>query len=247
MRELKISIVTVFLFSFMTANEVRAGELLTGWDGSVFAGYNQTTGNTEKAAANIKAEALRSFERSEFSLKGGISYSETDNNMDTQKWDALVRYSRDLGNAEQWYNFYQINADHDYFADIYYRVTPGVGLGHHLFNSEKFTWDIDAGLGYRVTRHRVNTATDDEVMTALVHTFAKKRILQNGFLSEDFTIYPGLENDAGYVLKSETTFTNPISESIDLQIKYIVDYDSSPAEDKKKTDIQFITGIAYKF
>jgi len=61
------------------------------------------------------------------------------------------------------------------------------------------------------------------------------------------TVYPGLESDAGVVLKSETAFNNPVTEDLDLQVKYIVDYDSEPAEGKKKTDTQLITGLNYKF
>jgi len=239
--------VVALLFSGWLASASYAEEMWEGWAGEVFAGYNQSNGNTEKASGSMTAKAVKDFDGAEFTLKSNIFYSESDNSMDGQKWDALAKFSYDFGAENQWFNFYQVFVDHDYFADIDYRVTPSVGIGYHLSRTEEWTWDVDAGLGYRITRHRINEATDDEVATALVHTFMNKRIFTSAFLSEDFTLYPSLESDGGVTLKSETAFTNPISEKLDLEIKYIVDYDYEPAEDKKKTDTQFIAGVKYKF
>ncbi|MBN1913210.1 MAG: DUF481 domain-containing protein [Candidatus Omnitrophica bacterium] len=74
----------------------------------------------------------------------------------------------------------------------------------------------------------------------------KKRIFEKAFLSEDLTVYPGLKSDAGVILRSETAFINALRDNLDLEIKYILDYNSEPAG-KKKTDTQIIAGIKYKF
>jgi len=224
-----------------------AGDLLEGWTGDIFVGYNKTSGNTEKASGSLTAQAVKEFEKSQFTLKSNIFYSESDKKMDGQKWDALAKYSYDFGAEDRWFNLYQVLVDHDYFADIDYRVTPSGGVGYHLYRTEDWTWDADVGLGYRITRHRINEAADDEVLTALVHTFMKKKVLENAFVSEDLTVYPGLEADAGVLLRSESIFTNPLSENLNLELKYIVDYNSEPAADKKKTDTQFVAGIKYTF
>lgn len=250
MESLRISlkkIFYVFTALFLLCTGTASAGILDNWEGSLFAGYNQTSGNTEKGSANVTAEAVKKIDPGQFKLKGSLSYSETNNQMDTQKWDSLAKYSRDIGESNVWFTYAQATADHDYFADIDYRITPGAGIGYHIATEEDWTWDVDGGLGYRITRHRINTAEDDEVVTALIHTFAKKKILANAFLSEDLTVYPGLESGSGIILKSETAFNNPIAENLDLQVKYIVDHDSEPAAGKKKTDTQIITGINYKF
>ncbi len=224
----------------------RAQETDPKWTGSVFAGINQQSGNTKKAAGNLSAAAARKMETSELSLKSNISYSESNRMMDGQKWDALARYALDFGQDYNWYNFYQMYVDHDYFADVDYRITPSVGLGYHIARSEDWTWDADAGLGYRITKHRSTDETDDDP-TALLHTFMKKRFFEKSFLSEDLTVYPGFSSDAGVLVRSETAFTNPLTESFDLQLKYIVDLNTEPGVGKKKTDTQFIAGLNYKF
>ena len=66
-------------------------------------------------------------------------------------------------------------------------------------------------------------------------------------ISENLTIYPGLESGAGVIIKSETSFTNPVSENLDLALRYVADYSSRPSSGKKNTDTQFIAGLKYKF
>lgn len=243
-----VVITSVIVFGILGASSASSAQgLRDDWTGSVFAGYNETSGNTDKGSASLSAEAVKKFDRSEVLLKGNIFYSQSDKKMDGQKWDGLAKYSYDFGEDRRWFNFCQVLVDHDYFADIDYRVTPAAGAGYHIAREEDWTWDVDAGLGYRITRHRINTAADDENITALLHTFMKKKILDNAFLSEDLTVYPGLESGSGVVVRSETAFINPLSANLDFEIKYIYDYNSEPAAGKKSADRQIIAGIRYRF
>ncbi len=236
----------VWILGGASSSAAREG-LLEGWKGSVFAGYNKTGGNTDKGSGTLDATAQKSFGEAELLLKGHVFYSESDQRMDGQKWNTLAKLSFDFGEEDAWFSYYQVYVDHDYFADIDYRIAPGAGLGYHLARTEDWTWDADAGLGWRVTRHRVAVGEDDEVVTVQGHTFAKRRIFEKSFISEDLTLSPGLEAGAGFLMRSETAFTNPVSEAMDLEVKYIVDYDSEPATDKKRTDTQFIVGMKYRF
>lgn len=238
-------VMVMSLLGFVTV--AFAGSLTEGWSGDIFVGYTRSDGNTEKSSASVAASALKKFEHAQYQLKATMLYSSTDNKMDGQKWDVLNRFSRDFGKDYKWYNFYQLLVDHDYFADIDYRITPSAGIGYHIANSESWVWDADVGVGYRIIRYRVNTAADDEVVTAVIHTFMKKKIFESAFLSEDLTVYPGLESGSAIVLRSETAFTNPLQENLDLEIKYIVDHNSEPAAGKEKTDTQLLIGLKYKF
>ncbi len=239
-------LVTLSSLTFAQDTSSPAG-LWSNWSGDVFVGYNMSSGNTDKATGSIKASALKKFDKSQFLLKGSLYYSESNKMMDGQKWDLLAKFSHDFGTDDNWFSTTQVLVDHDYFSDIDYRITPSSGLGYHIAKSDSWIWDVDAGLGYRITRHRVNTAADDEALTAIVHTFTKKQILEKSFLAQDFTVYPGLKSDSGVLVRSETAFTNSLTTNLDLELKYILDYNSQPAAGKKKTDTQFIAGLKYKF
>lgn len=240
------------VFSFVMLG-VLTGASLAGaqeadpkWTGNLFAGYNMQNGNTKKAAGNLSAAAARKLESGDLGLKANITYSESNGMMDGQKWDAQARYALNFGEDNNWYNFYQMNVDHDYFADVDYRITPSTGLGRHIITGDDLNWDLDAGIGYRITKHRSTDETDDDP-TALIHTYLKKNVFDKAKITEDLTAYPGFSSNAGIVLKSETAFTNPLSESFDLQLKYIVDLNTEPGPGKKKSDEQFIAGLNYKF
>ncbi len=250
----------IFFLSFLLAGAVQAEDAISdpadpmkekhfwsGWSGDIFAGLNKSNGNTDKTSASMSATALRKFERSQFRLKESLFYSESEKKMDGQKWDTSAKYSIDFGHEKRMFTFAQLTVDHDYFADIDYRVTPSVGLGYHIAKSDNWVWDADGGFGYRITYHRVNTAADDKSLTAIAHTFAKKRIFEKAYVSEDFTIYPGLEARSGLLVHSESAFINSLRSNLDLELKYVVDYNSRPAAATKKTDTQFIAGLKYKY
>jgi len=223
-----------------------AAHVLKGWTGDIFAGYSRSSGNTDKSTANLNAEAIKKFDHSQFLLKGNVFYSETSNKMDGQKWDALSKYTRDYGKDYRWFNYYQVLAEHDFFAGIDYRITPATGIGYHIATGEDFKWDADIGVGYRITQYKTNK-NREETPTALLHTFLKKNVFIKAFIAEDLSVYPGLLPDSGVIIKSESIFSNPLSERLDLQLKYIVDYNSDPGPGKTTTDKLFIAGLKYHF
>lgn len=230
----------ILLFTF-------TGAARAEWSGNIFLGYNQSSGNTDKGSGQSYLNVTRKTDTGEFLGKAKAFYSQSGNKMDGQKWDALAKYLLSFADDSDWFSSYQIGVDHNRFTDIDYRVTPAAGIGYHFARESGWTWNADLALGYEITRHRGNTAADDETAALLAHTFAKKRIFENSFISEDLTVIPGLESGAGVRVKSRTAFTNPISEKIDLEIKYVVDYDSEPAEGKTSTDRHILAGIKYKF
>jgi putative salt-induced outer membrane protein YdiY len=249
MKDRTITIMTVVLAlaGFVAVSLTAfAEESVVGWSGDVFLGYNKSGGNTNKSTGNLSAQALKKFEHEQILFKGNTFYSEANRKMDGQKWDLLNKYSLDFGSGYKWYSFFQVLAEHDFFADIDKRITPALGAGYHIAAGDSWIWDADAGLGYRVTDYRTPAIKTGKSLTALAHTFMKKKIFAKAFVSEDVTAYPGLKSGSGLTLRSETVFANPLQSNLDLEIKYIVDYNSKPG-DKKKSDTQVVVGIKYRF
>lgn len=248
-KNIKLFIISGIIFGifFIFTSKTHAENSEDKWSGDIFIGYNRVTGNTDQGSGSLSFRAIKSLEKSKLDFKLNAFYSESDKKKDGQKLDGLVKYSYDFGIQDKWFSFYQFFAEHDYFADIDYRLTPAMGFGYHIYNLQDLTWDVNAGLGYKITRHRVNKNEDDEVLVGLINTFIRKKVFENAFLSENLTVYPSLESSSGVLIKSETAFTNPLRENLDLELRYIIDYDSKPAKDKKKTDTQIIVGIKYNF
>lgn len=215
------------------------------WKREISLGYNQASGNTDKAELSIAGSISKDFTNATLLSKFDIFYSESDGNMDSQKWLSLTRYAFDFGKRKKWFNSYQLQVDHDKFADIDYRILPAIGIGYWLSREDAWTWSAEGSFGYEMTNYK-SDKSDDKTAVFIARTFLKKQILKNAFVSEDLSFIPSLGDD-GVRIKSETAITNPLSDGLDLSIKYIVDYDSEPSEDKKKTDTRFIAALTYSF
>ncbi len=215
------------------------------WKREIALGYNKSTGNTDKSELSIVGAINREMEHAVFKSSADVYYSESDGRMDSQKWTSLTRYAFDFTDEYKWFNSYQMEVTHDRFADINYRLLPSVGIGYWFSREEDWTWSVEGSAGYEMTKYR-SDKDDTNSPVLLGNTFLKKKILENAFISEDFTVIPTLDN-TGTRIKSETEFTNPLSKGLDLSIKYIIDHDTEPSAGKKKTDTRFITSLKYSF
>ena len=235
----KLLIMAVVMFTATTAS--------AQWKSNVFVGYNSSSGNTDKGQASLTAKTEKKWDNQKLMGKFYMFYSQSDNRMDGQKWEAVTEYAFDFGEEDKWFNTYKLRVDHDRFADIDYRILPSAGVGYHFAREEDWTWNADASLGYEITEYRSGATNQDDTVAVILGTFLKKKVLENAFISEDLSVIPGLQSNAGVRVKSETAFTNPLSENLDFEIKYLVDYDSEPAAGKTSTDKQIIAGVKYSF
>ena len=216
-----------------------------GWTRQAVLGYNQSNGNTDKSELNLSGEIKNIMIDSEFLGKLDLYYSSSDKKMDSQKWIGLTRYFYDFGESNQWFNSYQVQVDHDRFADIDYRLLPSAGIGYWIAKEADGKAMVEVSLGYQITNYK-STKPDDEDVVLIGHSYIEKKILDNARISEDISIIPSLEGN-GARLRSETVFTNPLSEVLDLSVKFIVEHDTKPSVNIKKTDTFLVTGLKYTF
>lgn len=240
----KSSITTLVLLSFLIAlpNIVSAAE---GWKGDIGVGYNQSNGNTEKSSLSVAGHVKRIFEHSDFMLKGDIYMSTTDERLDDQKWSGLASSNFDIDDAGKWFASFGILIDHDRFADIDVRITPSAGIGYWFLDEDDIKLNVEGALGYESTSYRSGIPDEDGVV-ALGKVFFEKQIFEKARIAEHITVIPSLEG-GGFRVKSETEFTNPLRDDLDLSVKYVVDHNSEPAAGKKKTDTRIVTGVKYSF
>ncbi len=230
---------------FVWMGPTAAAEPQNAWKGDIAFGYNQSSGNTEKSSFNISGNLSRMFGRLQGLLKGDVYTSSTNNKLDDQKWFGLIKTSLGLDEKKKWFFSFQLLLDHDRFADIDVRITPSTGFGYWISQKEEWQWNIEAQLGYETTKYR-SAVPDDNSAIAVLKTHLGIKVFDHGKLAEILTYTPSFEGE-GNRLTSETTFSNPLSESLDLNVKFLVDNNSQPAEGKEKTDTRLTTGIKYSF
>ncbi len=217
------------------------------WEGSISAGYNVTRGNTEGDQLSGSFSLSRSRKHiDEITLKGDAFYSASNKETDAQKLQGRARYAFSFGEDKKWYNFYKVEADHDRFANIDYRLIPGVGAGYWFFDLPRTKMMAEIAIGLEHTDYRDETENSNEAIL-IPRAFFERGLFVNSKLTQDVTLYPSLMDVGEFRLHSETTFTNPITDKLSLNFSLINDYDSDPPDDTKSHDLRFISSLAYGF
>lgn len=231
---------TVFICVFPAFSEVV-------YEREVSLGYNLSKGNTNTEQLDLAAKYNRNRPHiDEVTFKGNFSYAAANKEMTAQKWFGLGRYAYSLGNLKKWYNFYRLEASHDGFANIDYRLVPATGVGYWFLDKEDLKFLSEAGFGFQRTVYRDETKTRNEPIFTPRLYFMKK-ISPPFTISEDLTFYQSLSNTEHYNARSETSATAAINERLSLRTSFIDEFESVPAEGKKRNDIKLLTALVVKF
>ena len=217
------------------------------WDKKVSLGYNKTSGNTDTSQFSLDLFLNRNEKHvNEFTLKGSVYYSSSNRNMDAQKWYSSGRYAFSFGSDKKWYNFYRLEADHDRFANIGYRLLPSLGGGYWFFDADDVKIMAEMAIGYEYTDYR--DATDDNKEVVFIpRGFFERSLFGKSRVRQNIIFYPAFNEPADYRLHSETVFTNPLTEKLSLNLSLIEDYDSEPVSGTKKNDVRLMSSLAYSF
>jgi len=217
------------------------------WGGKIRGTVDRTRGNTKSTALSGGFEIHRKVEKkNEFHLKGNAYYSSQDRKMNSQRYDAMIRYAHSFGQSKKWYNFYKTEGDHDRFANINVRITPSTGVGYWF--SDKKEWKFMTELGLGVTFTDFGNDTDEEAELVLIpRAYAEKKLIGESKISQEAIFYPSLSDRGEYRLHLDTALTNPITDQLSLRVSWINDYNSDPGKDVKEHDMRLTTGLEYSF
>ena len=118
------------------------------WSMKLGLGFSANLGNTDQGSLTTYFQLLRADYRTRTRLRydGTVGYANREQNVNRHLGDVVVR----LYLSRRWY-FTPASAQflNDRFQNIRFRATPGAGAGLHLFDTKRWEWDLDAGLGYQ--------------------------------------------------------------------------------------------------
>ncbi len=215
------------------------------WQGEVAAGLNRSSGNTENIEFTVSFDAGMKTESNELTVKGDGYYSSSEGEMNAQKWYSMARYARKVWNRK-WDNFYRLEADHDKFAGIDYRLIPSTGLGYSFVDTPEWKVLVEGAIGLEHTVYNDETEDTDEAVF-IARVLLEKTFAAGLKITQDTSFYPSLEETSEFRVHSESALTNPLAGGLSLRLSFIVDYDSDPPEDREETDTRLVTSLLYSF
>ncbi len=253
-RLIYLTITTLFIISFLSASYAAEDptaepgkERRIIWKKEVALGYNRVTGNTRESQISGSFLINRNnMHIDEWILKGNAYYSSNNRKMNSQKWYGNGRYAHSFGSTKKWYNFYNMEADHDRFADIDYRLIPSAGIGYWFYDIPEFKLMAEASIGYEHTAYRTDIKNEDEWIL-IPRAFLEKQLFTNTTIIQDLICYPAFENFNNYRLRSETTLNVAMNSKLSIRVSLLDEYNSTPPENVKKNDLRLTTSLAYSF
>lgn len=216
------------------------------WDHKLSAGYSLTNGNTKTSASNITLNSHYKKDQNDWNIKSSLDYASSNDRMTTQKFYSKAQSDYRFIDS-QWFNTRSVEVSHDKFANVDYRVLPAIGMGYWFWEGDDSKAELDTAIGYEYTNYNTTDTKATGNFALIPHLYFDKVIVGKSKFSQDLTMYPSLESFADYRLRSETAFVNPLSDTLSFKVSYILDYNSSPKNDAKKSDATLMSAIEYAF
>lgn len=216
------------------------------WNHKLSAGYSMTNGNTKTSAANISLNSHYKRDQNDWNIKSSLDYASSNGRMTTQKFYSKAQSDYRFVDSK-WFNTRSVEVSHDKFAHVDYRILPAIGMGYWFWEGDDSKAEFDTAVGYEYTNYNTTDTKATGNFALIPHLYFDKVIIGKSKFSQDLTMYPSLESFADYRLRSESAFVNPLSDTLSFKISYIMDYNSTPKNDAKKSDTTLMSSIEYAF
>jgi putative salt-induced outer membrane protein len=222
------------------------------WKGFVSAFAAGTSGNSETFGVGARANLLRESDddRLEFYGRGDFSQQEDpDNGEDettVQKATGGVNY--DYFVHEPWFVGAFTQFDHDFLQDLVLRTRIGAGPGYRFIKREDMELLGRVGIAYVNENYRSSSDTEDR---SFVAAFLSERwrwtLSETQRLLQGLDITPNLEDFGDTLFHFDIAFQQDVAKGIFLDVSFADDYDTDPAEGRKKNDTTYGVGLGYRF
>jgi len=214
------------------------------WTGNVEAGLQIREGNTETLDLYGKVEALRKVDVRELSLKASYDYAERDD--DTERNRAFAESTYRRYRSAKSYIFGTLNVEHDEIEELDFRLNAAVGPGYKWIDTEKTKLIGEAGFG--VTAEWYDDEDQHTEAIVLLHGLWTQKVFDESLFSQELTVYPSISDFGSFRLVSSTSLATPLSESLDLRVSLVNEYDNDPeVSGVEKNDMTFRTTVVYRF
>lgn len=205
-------------------------------------GITVTEGNSDTLTVTAGAEGAREFEPWKILLKIRAIYAESGGVETANEQVFTERLERAL--TERSWLFQEFMLEHDEQEALSYRIQFTLGYKRQLVRREGFNLYAEAGGG--VLYERFRAATETEGIAQLGFNLDWK-LTDHLLFTQSFTIYPSFSEGGEYRFVSESVFTTPIGEKVDLRFSIIDKFDSQPPAGVKENDLQVTLSLAIRF
>ena len=224
------------------ASDAKPEAIKKGWTSTAALTLALAEGNSDNLNVTAAYNSAYRSDAGEYFLSASYSYAESDSERSADSVTVRNQYNKLL--SEKTYLGMGLDLLRDDIADIDYRATPALTLGHYLIKEEDMTLSFEAGPGY--TFEKVGGVSDSYFSLVAGENFVWE-LNDSVSFKQSLTGHINPSETDDYTLVADMHLDTEINEHLSWRLAASWSYDNTPAVDKDKEDITLSSGIAVKF
>ncbi len=212
------------------------------WHGSAVLGGVRHSGNVDDASVSAALDATLRSEKNRFRAKVLYNYAETEGIMTARNTYTQAKYDYFL--VWRLYAYTANETLSDRFRDLSLRTVSGAGLGYDFLDRPDVFLEVEGGGAY-VNENYID-AEDKEYFTARGSLRLRWTILGRVTLADEYSYLPDVGTN-NYLMRNEASIGSPLGAGWSLKLSNVIDFNSEPPDDRRRTDTQWVLGLQYQF
>ncbi len=221
------------------------------WSGSVLGNSTLQRGNTDTFDLGVKATAAlrrdNDFDDDRTTFGAEYNYATTGRSDATattsDNWTALGKYDKFW--TEKLYGYATVKVDHDRIADLYYRLSPGIGLGYQWLEGPTQNFNTEVGFSYVYEKY--DGGENNEFVALRLAYHYDRKLNEAVTLFHDLEYLPAIKDPGDYILTTDLGVRAMLTKSFFTEARVEYKRDSTPAPDTLKNDLKYVIGVGWTF
>jgi hypothetical protein len=213
------------------------------WRGNISLGASQQTGNTERKAASVGAEALYKVDSERFTGRLLWNYAKDKDAVTAQNTYGLLKYDHFF--SKTFYAYVAFEGYNDHFKNWRFRYVVGPGAGYQIWDDEAKFFLVEGGVAY--SYEDLYIGSNKDYMAARLAADIRYKFGKYLSAGDYLTVFPNLNYGGQYTLRNEAYILSPLGAGWNLKLSNIWNRDSDPSPGYLKDDFQWILALQYSF
>jgi putative salt-induced outer membrane protein YdiY len=224
------------------------------WSGKISLGATYQRGNTDQTDINtsFRLERRDALSRLTFNYDGTYSTVNGEETTDTQhaliNWDVYV--------TERFYlRPIRVEAFHDRFQNIEYRITPSVGAGYDLIDDGDLRWTVGAGFGWQFIRYDEappGESLTDDTAAVLFGTEVVWEATSNIDIRFAYSVTSPVPDSNTYNSRADFRAEFDLWRDLESDVGVVWNHDNDPQAETDgslpdKDDVRLFVGLGWEF
>jgi putative salt-induced outer membrane protein YdiY len=170
-------------------------------------------------------------------------YGRSDGEQTANRMNASNKTDFDL--TEKWFVYNLIGVGYDRVRLIDLRYEAGPGLGYHVVNRTNFVFNVEGGANYQV-QHRRGSDDVENFYFRLAEDITW-RIRPRLTVTEKLELFPRVEDPGDFRARFEATLSYALWQNLEVNLTVLDLYESRPAPNVSKNELQIRSSLGVKF